>query len=127
MSYAVLDASAILAFLTGERGSHVVDVYCGGALVSAVNIQEAAARLTDRGLATAQVRETLAILDLKIVPFDTDQALSGNVGDAKHERNLSFGERACLQLAEQQELPVLTADRSWTELKAGVEIRLIRA
>lgn len=125
MSYAVLDASAILAFLSGDRGAHVVDVYCGGALISAVDIDEAAARLRDLGLSPTEVREAIAILDLKIVPFDTDQALAADIREATRGRDLALGERACLQLAAQRELPVLTADQTWAGLEVGVEVRVI--
>ncbi len=39
---------------------------------------------------------------------------------------LSLGDRACLALAMERKLPVLTADRAWKSLRVGVEIRVIR-
>jgi ribonuclease VapC len=38
---------------------------------------------------------------------------------------LSLGDRACLALARQLQLPVLTADTLWRDLSIGVEIRLL--
>lgn len=39
---------------------------------------------------------------------------------------LSLGDRACLALARQANLPALTADQAWVELRIGVEIRALR-
>ena len=39
---------------------------------------------------------------------------------------ISLADRACLALAQELNLPVLTADRAWISLGIGVEIRLIR-
>lgn len=39
---------------------------------------------------------------------------------------LSLGDRACLALALQLQLPALTTDRAWANLNIGVLIRLIR-
>jgi PIN domain nuclease of toxin-antitoxin system len=36
---------------------------------------------------------------------------------------LSLGDQACLALAEQLKMPLLTADRSWKELKMHVDIQ----
>lgn len=45
---------------------------------------------------------------------------------ATRGRGLSFGDGACLALAEQPGKPALTADRAWSDLAIGVEICLIR-
>jgi PIN domain nuclease of toxin-antitoxin system len=37
-----------------------------------------------------------------------------------------LGDRACLALAQQLDLPVLTADKIWQRLDIGVSIQLIR-
>ena len=127
MSRAVLDASAILAFLRGERGAEVVADYRGDALVSAVNVAEAGARLADLGANAAEVRRSIALMGMEIVPFDADQAHEvADIRDATRRRGLSLGDRACLQLAARTGLPALTADRVWTEIDAGVDVRLIR-
>ena len=70
----MLDASAILAFLRGEQGAEVVAGYRGDALVSAVNVAEAGARLADLGANAAEVRRSIALMGMEIVPFDADQA-----------------------------------------------------
>ncbi len=42
------------------------------------------------------------------------------------EAGLSLGDRACLALGLKTELPVLTTDRAWADLKVGVSVGLIR-
>ena len=123
----MLDASAILAFLRGEQGAEVVAGYRGDALVSAVNVAEAGARLADLGANAAEVRRSIALMGMEIVPFDADQAHeAADIRDAIRRRGLSLGDRACLQPAARTGLPALTADRVWTEIDAGVDVRLIR-
>jgi PIN domain nuclease of toxin-antitoxin system len=39
---------------------------------------------------------------------------------------LSLADRACFALARQLDAPVLTADRLWSSIAVGVEVRLIR-
>lgn len=127
MSRAVLDASAILAFLRGEPGAGVVAGYRGDSLVSAVNVAEAGSRLTDLGMREADVRRSLDLMALEIVPFDAEQAhAAAGIRTATRRLGLSLGDRACLQLAARRGLPALTADQAWVELGMAVEVRLIR-
>ena len=127
MSRAVLDASAILAFLRGEPGADVVSGYRGDAMVSAVNVAEAGARLADFGASPAEVRWSVSLMSLEIVPFDEEQAhAAADIRGATRHLGLSLGDRACLQLAARRGLPAVTADRLWIEAETGVEIRLIR-
>ena len=127
MSRAVLDASAMLAFLRGEPGEDFVDGFRGDALVSAVNVAETAARLLDLGLHLDEVRRSIAHMSLDIVPFDRDQALAtAGMRRATRHRGLSLGDRACLELAARRRLPAVTADRAWAELDVDADVRLIR-
>lgn len=117
MSRAVLDASAILAFLRGEPGSEVVDACRGRAIASAVNVAEAGARLSDLGASRAEVRRSMALMSMEIIPFDEEQAHdAADIRDATRRWGLSLGDRACLQLAARRGLPALTADRAWSEI-----------
>ena len=75
----------------------------------------------------AEVRRSMALMDMEIVPFDAEQAHeSAGIRDATRGLGLSLGDRACLQLAARRGLPALTADRIWAETDLGIEIRPIR-
>ncbi|WP_236627700.1 hypothetical protein [Caulobacter sp. B11] len=52
----------------------------------------------------------------------------GPLSCARHHRHrgLSLGDRACLALAMREKLPVMTADRAWSDLDLPVEVVLIR-
>jgi PIN domain nuclease of toxin-antitoxin system len=39
---------------------------------------------------------------------------------------LSLGDRACLALARRRNVPALTADHAWTEVRLDVAVQLIR-
>jgi ribonuclease VapC len=73
------------------------------------------------------VRSALRDIDLNILPFDTELAYrAGILRSQTRKLGLSFGDRACLALGWQLDVPVLTADRNWRSLDVGVEIRVIR-
>lgn len=127
MAKAVLDASALLAFLNGETGGEQVAHVIGDAIISAVNFAEVVTRLVRSGVSIKRIVELPAIADLDVVPFN--RALSEETGlliTQTGSRGLSLGDRACLALAKQEGLPAYTADRSWSELGIGIEVQLIR-
>ena len=127
MEKVVLDASAILALLQRENGADIVEQHLAGAIVSAVNMAEVAAKLTDKGMSDIDVRSVLASLGLEAVDFDIEMAhATANLRASTREKGLSLGDRACLTLAILRNLPTLTADKVWSELDVGVDVRLIR-
>ena len=130
MSLVVLDSSAILASLWSEPGASIVDQHDGSSIVSAVNIAEVFTKLIDRG-PSPQVEAQIDFLSLaspyEVIPFDAAQAQRcGLLRSATRSRGLSLGDRACLALALQQNATVLTADKAWSELDLGLEIKVIR-
>jgi PIN domain nuclease of toxin-antitoxin system len=123
----VLDASAILALLNAEPGSRVVEESLPEAAVSAVNLSEVIAKLSERGMPEAAIRVALEGLGLEVHPFDDVAAHSaGMLRSATRGLGLSMGDRACLALGLSLSAPVLTADGTWKKLKVGVKVRLIR-
>jgi PIN domain nuclease of toxin-antitoxin system len=123
----VLDASALLAFLNSEPGAEVVARFLPGGIVSAVNLVEAIGKLVQKGASAAEAFRKLSLLDLRVRDFTESQAeATGALLGDRHARTLSLGDRACLALAAEQQLPVLTADREWTKVELGVSITLIR-
>ncbi len=127
MGRVVLDASAILVLLNGEPGSEAVSEALEEAVVSAVNLSEVVAKLVDAGMPVHEAREALTPLGLEVVPFDEAQAFeAGELRPSTRKAGLSLGDRACLALARQLNLPALTADSAWTKASAEVEVRLVR-
>ncbi len=124
----ILDASALLAYLHRERGfEHVRQALLGGAVISAVNLAEVASVLSARGIDAGLVAGRARALGLRVEPFLEEDALA--VGELRLQTarlGLSLADRACLALARRLGLPVLTSDRHWAELGAGLEVRLIR-
>jgi ribonuclease VapC len=127
MAKAVLDASALLAYLNGEPGAEMVASFIGEALISTVNVAEVVTKLVERSGSPDVAAQALAIIDIDIVDFDRRQAEAvGGLVTLTRSKGLSLGDRACLCLAAREKLPALTADRNWQELKLGTEVRLVR-
>jgi len=123
----VLDASALLAFLNDEPGGDVARDRIPVAVISALNLTEVVGKLADAGMPEPVVRDALSGLDLDVLPFDSDQAYSaGMLHPSTRGIGLSLGDRACLGLALKLDLPALTADRAWTDLRIGARVMLIR-
>lgn len=125
---AVLDASALLALLNSEPGSVLVaEALSAGVLISTVNLAEVVAKLSDYGVPEGEVREALMALGMQVATFGEAAAFgSGSLRRQTKAKGLSLGDRACLALALEQNLPVLTADRHWDGLVPGVQLEWLR-
>ena len=124
---AVLDASALLAWLTGERGAEVVGEYLPRAVISAVNLSEVLCRGHSLGRSVASLPARLAQLGLAVEPFTTDDALIATDIFARDRRRvLSLADRCCLATAIRLGLPAVTDDRAWSTLDVGVEVVAFR-
>ena len=123
----ILDASAVLALLNAEPGASVVAGAVSDAAISAVNLSEVVAKLIEGGMPAEAVRETLQELELEVISFDAHQAYeAGLLRISTRSLGLSFGDRACLGLAQRHGVPVLTTDRNWSRLDAGIDVQLAR-
>ena len=127
MADVVLDASVVLAAILGEPGQEAVLALRETALVSAVNVAETRSRLADHGLDRAAIDASMALIDIRVVDFDAEQAaLSADFRPATRPVGLSLGDRACLALARQKGAIALTADRAWAGVDVAVDIRVVR-
>ena len=123
----VIDSSAVLAWLYLEGGSDVAEAALSVSLISSVNLAEVMTRLVEGGCTDEEAAVLVLRGDYKVIAFDQNLAMrAGALRRRTRHLGLSLGDRACLALAEQEGLPILTADRSWAKLDIGVEIRLIR-
>ncbi len=124
---AVLDASALLAWLHDEPGAEQVGAALDGALVSAVNWSEVVQKLLQRGADVDGMLADVAELGVTIEPFTAAHAeANARLWDVGRGLGLSLADRACLSLAEARDLPALTADQAWRDLALAVPIVLIR-
>ena len=123
----VLDASALLAFLHDEPGGEKVSPVLEGARVSAVNWSEVLQKSLQRGVDVAGMGQEFTEVGVSFEPFTSQQAETA-AWLWSHTRNhgLSFADRACLALAMDKGLPVITADRAWVQLNLDIEIRVLR-
>ena len=92
-----------------------------------MNWCEVAQKTKQKGMAVEKARSLLEELGLTIIPFSSEHAeLAANLWEQSRQHGFSLADRACLALTIEQKAPVLTADRVWSELDLGVEIRLLR-
>jgi PIN domain nuclease of toxin-antitoxin system len=129
MTEAVLDASALLAFILREPGMEVVEraLAHDACIMSAVNLSEVVAKLVDRGVPAREIEEALRDFHLRVREFREGDALAaGLLRASTRTSGLSLGDRACLALARSLGLPAITTDRHWLELDLGVPVVLGR-
>ena len=122
----VTDASAMLATLHGEPGADAVAMILATTIVSAVNWSEVAQKARAHGVNVDGLQEELTHLGVGFVPFTTAEAEIAAELWHRGARSLSLADRACLATAIARGVPVVTADRAWSDLVLEVEVKVIR-
>ncbi len=119
---AVLDASALLAFLLGEKGQDIVLEALPNGVVGAANWAEAAQKVTAHGgdwaIATALIKSYGVSVE-PVSRADAERAAAIWYAGSP----LSLGDRLCLALADRLEAKVFTADHAWGESEQIIQIR----
>ncbi len=123
----ILDASAVLAVLNGERGEKKVIPLLAESAVSSVNLTEVAAKLLEAGMDEGSARLAVSVLGIgQIVEFTEDLAwAAARLRPVTKQYGLSLGDRACLALAVKLKIPAVTADQGWSKLKI-CKVNIIR-
>jgi PIN domain nuclease of toxin-antitoxin system len=131
---AILDASAVLAYLQEEPGQDILEAALdeGPCWMTAVNTCEVLGKLHEKGMPLADAQAALD--DLGLIVKDFDPALAALVASLRPRTKpigASFGDRACLALAQQAadagaEPVVYTAEQAWPNLDWPFQIVLIR-
>lgn len=131
---AVLDASALLAYLQDESGADIVEaILVFGAVINVVNYAEVLSRLVDDGEGAETAHRRLQSQGLigdvvRVVPLHEDDAVViARLRPLTRAQGLSLGDRACLATALRLGRPAITADRGWASVDVGVTVRLIRS
>lgn len=123
----VLDASALLAALHDEPGGLDVANQLEFAAICSVNLSEVIQRSLARGVKVDGLRDDLVAVGLTILPFTAvDAEATAKLWTATHSLGLSLGDRACLALAQRLNLPAVTADKVWRQLRISIPIQVIR-
>lgn len=127
MAEAVLDASALLAFLRGEPGAEKVASVLTRSRISAVNLVETMSKMVEYGKLLDEVSFQIERLRIPVIPFDAAQAkIVASLWKATRVAGLSLGDRACMALGILSNMPVLTTDRLWEKADVGVVVEVIR-
>lgn len=122
----VLDASAIITMLKGERGAAKVAAEIGGARVSSVNYAEVVSHFVYAGMPEREVDAMLDPLPLTVVPADKALAqIAGRMRAATDKAGLSLGDRFCLALARRDGLPAWTGDQNWKKIADVVQVKVV--
>ena len=126
----LLDASAALALLKGERGQdRVREAVLAGSAITTVNLAEVVGRYVMEGAPEGSIDRLRAQLPIRFITLDEEAAiLAGRLGRDTRQFGLSLGDRCCLATAKLRGYPVLTADRIWQEVGPliDVDVQLIR-
>lgn len=127
MTRAVLDASAILTLLHDEPGAPEVTPWIADGAMIAVNFAEVVGKLLEAGMPEQPAIGAIEGLALDVVAFDAAMAVrAGALRPTTRSLGLSLGDRACLATAQDLELPVISANRTWRGLKMGVPVHVVR-
>ena len=123
----VLDASAVLAVLNGERGEKKVIPLLSESAISSVNLSEVAAKLLEAGMDETSAQIAISVLGIgEVAEFTEDLAwAAARLRPLTKQYGLSLGDRACLALAIKLNVPAVTADKEWSKLKL-CKVMLIR-
>lgn len=138
---ALLDASALVAVLLQEPGHEAVEAVLdtGRAATTALGLAETlnVCRRREHELDGGTLRTVFAAMGLHVEPVtdaDADAivavlaAADANRAAARGARvpTLSIADATCIAVARRLDLPVVTADRFWSELPLDVVVRQFR-
>jgi PIN domain nuclease of toxin-antitoxin system len=124
---AVLDASALIAFLREEKGADKVASVITRSCISSVNLAETYSKMIEHGKPLEGVVYQVERLRIEVVPFDEEHArIVASLWKETRPVGLGLGDRSCLALALSKSLPALTTDGEWQKCKTGVNIIKIR-
>ncbi len=120
----VLDASALLAYLSGETGWEAVEQRLEeGARCAAVNWSEVAQKVLAAGRDWELARALLISYGIAVEPVTVADA---ELAARRWRRGdgLSLADRLCLALADRLGVVAWTADKAWGDLDTVHQIRI---
>lgn len=122
----VLDASALIALVKGERGAAKVAGVIAGARISSVNYAEVVSHFVHASMPVHEIDAMLDPLPMIVVPVDKALAqLAGRLRSITTEASPSLGDRVCLALAQRDGLPVWTGDQAWQDVVDATSVKVV--
>ena len=126
MTQAVLDASAVLTLLKGERGASRVAGVIADASVCSFSQAEVISHFVHLGAPLGGVRAMLAALPYAVVAAGDALAWeAGHLHAPTASAGLSFGARFCLALPRRVGASAYMADKTWRNIAADVGVRVV--
>jgi len=125
----VLDTSAVVAVIKREVGWELVAPRLFRGLMTVVNATEVGDAFSRMGKDVDEHQLIIAQLGVSLLPADAPLALiASRLFPLTRRAGLSLGDRFCLALAKQLNLPALTGDRRWLDVadEVGVKVELFR-
>lgn len=123
MGHLVLDASAVIAYFTGEPGHDaVLAAFESECAISAAQWAEVAGHFCQEATSWAMAAAILAHHGVTVEPVLAEDGARAGLMRRTHP-SLPLGDRLCLATAERLGSEVLTADRAWG---SAAPIRQIR-
>lgn len=128
---AVLDTSALLAYIKGEKGTQAIENIIDTSVMSVINMTEAIIVLGRTKPAQLEYYQ-MAVSELVKHQYETDSKLMFIASEIsvkyREKHNLSLGDCYCLALGKYLNLPIYTGDKIWLGLdtKLDVAIKFIR-
>lgn len=126
---AVVDASAVLAWVFNERGAKVVDKVLSVSGISAVNLAEVLYKCAEQGVDPDGTEADLADYGLTLLPFGGPEARQIVRIKRAEERAgviLSLADRCCIATGLVWEVPVVASDNAWEQLDLGLKVTPFR-
>ena len=125
---AVVDASAVLAWIFEERGANIVEKYLSVSGISAVNLGEVLYRCRDRGMSLSELEDTEADLAeyglrwLSLTRQESHEIVTVKQAEEVAGITLSMADRCCLATALTHQVPVIASDGEWELLDLDIEV-----
>jgi ribonuclease VapC len=124
---AVLDASALIAFIRREPGADKVAKVLPVSCISAVNLAETLGKMVEHGKPLEETAYQIERLRIAVIPFDEPQArVAASLWRSTRDVGMSLGDRACLALALTLSLPAFSTEEAWTKCNLGIDVVKIR-
>jgi ribonuclease VapC len=133
MAFAVLDASAVLAWLLHEDGYETVAKLLPASAVPASAVVETIYRALEKGRRDSpkQLHDAIISIGASIEPLtDVDTIRAGEliylsrIASLKTGgKSLSLGDGLCIATAERLGLPVVGGDEHWKSVKMSIKFR----